>query len=997
MTEKEKLIQARKKVNVNPSEAQKEAGNYAMGHVNLLGFDITIENPKGSYRRGHDRNGKEWKTYMYYDYGYFTKTLGYDGDAVDVFIGNNLKSDKIFAVDQFINGKFDETKFLIGFNDKEQAKKGYLSCYDKDWKGFKEITEIGIDDFKKWLYDGKQQRKPFYQYKSLKDKFINEDYSSDYKLIANLLEKGYIVHGTNADFEQFDSKFIKGGSRAREGYGFYFTEHIYKPLEYGETFFVVKKNDFTFLPMLTPIDENSELYHLIFDSYNRKQREISRLEDKLYYVRNNREYDEINDTIESIKSELSKYDNRLLMVIRYSIINLKVKNVGVLQETIPSNYIKPLTELFLTIGYDGYSYDGIYTIFNFDKLNKLTKKIDKTNSALNENHKKTVYLTETQIKYIRETLNNNIKNLNESARNNKYVNMNVELRKGGRNAVKMSVEDFQYEFNHFVKEWYIEQDEYPNHFGKKADVGRLYSICNPWVKNDKHKVGKELNDDVWGGKYKFDGENHDSRGGIKLSSKGVPYIECYAGGDWESPVCFFVYFDGNHFRGYVPLKGNTICRDNNQAFGNDYEGEDSTEIKFLKKEFGVKTRDELPIQVTDLDYNVDACLEDFMSRIEIKGTYKKRDYTKDDERFDEFKKRKDEEKKQRDAEREAEKQKLINENKDYNFYTVPLVHYNGVDYTKRVGIPFIYDYQQIHYLERGEDHYDDKNSNLTNKEYIAGRIFILNDENIIICMDKGLDYTLIKKPLLLNLVKQVVEHYNFNPDNVYYVDTEDEENTHNPTPLTPKTKDSLIQRKRELSKRRGDELEAKYRFRTTMDESKENKPLIDGIPDDMEQPFKELKSFKRKVVKKGDNIEILYLFGKNGLGLTSELEKIGDDIKKLSKEYFLFLDYEPHFDTMDDIYDMKFVGQKLSDEDKEQSKYNERMFEQLNKYRNAVLLNESKRKKKIVRNDEGEIVPDICPECGSEVGLYIQGEPIYRCSNDKCKKYFGTMPFNLKN
>ena len=32
---------------------------------------------------------------MKHDYGYFTRTLGYDGDAIDVFIGNNLKSIKL--------------------------------------------------------------------------------------------------------------------------------------------------------------------------------------------------------------------------------------------------------------------------------------------------------------------------------------------------------------------------------------------------------------------------------------------------------------------------------------------------------------------------------------------------------------------------------------------------------------------------------------------------------------------------------------------------------------------------------------------------------------------------------------------------------------------------------------------------------------------------------------------------------------------------------------
>lgn len=55
---------------------------------------------------------------------------------------------------------------------------------------------------------------------------------------------------------------------------------------------------------------------------------------------------------------------------------------------------------------------------------------------------------------------------------------------------------------------------------------------------------------------------------------------------------------------------------------------------------------------------------------------------------------------------------------------------------------------------------------------------------------------------------------------------------------------------------------------------------------------------------------------------------------------------------------------------------------------------ESSRKKKVVKNDEGKIVPEVCPKCGSKVGLYIKGEPVYLCSNEKCGEYFGTMPFS---
>lgn len=169
------LMDARKDVNRNPSDAQKKAGNYKMGHIRILGFTITIENPKGSYRRGKDRNGKEWKVKMNNDYGYFTLTKGKDGDAIDVFIGPHRNSKKVFAIDQKIGGKFDETKIMLCFNTKEEAKEAYMSNYAKDWKGFWHITGVSVETFKKWLYDGYRQRKPFYQYAEFKGKTINED------------------------------------------------------------------------------------------------------------------------------------------------------------------------------------------------------------------------------------------------------------------------------------------------------------------------------------------------------------------------------------------------------------------------------------------------------------------------------------------------------------------------------------------------------------------------------------------------------------------------------------------------------------------------------------------------------------------------------------------------------------------------------------------------------------------------------------------------------
>lgn len=77
-------------VETSPTEAQKKAGNYKMGHVKVGAFDVTIENPKGSERSGTDANGKKWSVKMNNTYGYIRGTEGVDGDHIDVFLAEDM-------------------------------------------------------------------------------------------------------------------------------------------------------------------------------------------------------------------------------------------------------------------------------------------------------------------------------------------------------------------------------------------------------------------------------------------------------------------------------------------------------------------------------------------------------------------------------------------------------------------------------------------------------------------------------------------------------------------------------------------------------------------------------------------------------------------------------------------------------------------------------------------------------------------------------------------
>lgn len=157
------------KVDTNPTEAQKEAGNYRKGHIKVDGMDITIEQPKGSVRRGKDVNGKEWETEMHNTYGYIRGTESVDGDHIDISLSDTPETGNVFVIDQVNkDGSFDEHKVMYGFSDMESAKKAYLSNYEDGWQGLGNITEVSKEEFKKWIDSSKRKTKSFAEYSSVK-------------------------------------------------------------------------------------------------------------------------------------------------------------------------------------------------------------------------------------------------------------------------------------------------------------------------------------------------------------------------------------------------------------------------------------------------------------------------------------------------------------------------------------------------------------------------------------------------------------------------------------------------------------------------------------------------------------------------------------------------------------------------------------------------------------------------------------------------------------
>nr|DAI99966.1 MAG TPA: Type I restriction enzyme [Caudoviricetes sp.] len=177
----EKIATASAEVNTEPTEAQKEAGNYKKGHVKVGTFDITIEQPQGSVRKGTDADGKQWESKMNNTYGYIRGAVGVDGDHIDVFLSNDIdgwNGRNVFVVDQYNpDGSFDEHKVMLGFNDADEAKSDYLANYEKGWEDGRriDVTAVNLEDFEKWIESSKRKTKPFGEYAGVKKETVAAD------------------------------------------------------------------------------------------------------------------------------------------------------------------------------------------------------------------------------------------------------------------------------------------------------------------------------------------------------------------------------------------------------------------------------------------------------------------------------------------------------------------------------------------------------------------------------------------------------------------------------------------------------------------------------------------------------------------------------------------------------------------------------------------------------------------------------------------------------
>lgn len=153
------IAQAHIDANTDTNPTDPETGEYDKAEIVVQGMSVEIENPVGSVRSGVSDDGVIWSNTMAANYGYFTNTMGADGDEVDVFVGPHLDSRKVFVINQVNRDQtFDEVKCCVGFHSENEAADAYHKSFDSNWKGFGGIIQVPLDAFKAWLLAIKTDR-----------------------------------------------------------------------------------------------------------------------------------------------------------------------------------------------------------------------------------------------------------------------------------------------------------------------------------------------------------------------------------------------------------------------------------------------------------------------------------------------------------------------------------------------------------------------------------------------------------------------------------------------------------------------------------------------------------------------------------------------------------------------------------------------------------------------------------------------------------------------
>lgn len=186
-----------------------------------------------------------------------------------------------------------------------------------------------------------------------------------------------------------------------------------------------------------------------------------------------------------------------------------------------------------------------------------------------------------------------------------------------RKAPIITLNEFREKFANEVKKTAIRSEEYDDDEDVTASSLYVLNYFHGKVSSDLQKINFDFENYYTPGTP--ENENRDTSDsyvrpeekgvvGFNVLPSGIPFLGAWAGGDWEYPVYFMIYWDGKSLRGYVPTVGNTFCEKYKTAYGSEGNADNYNEEEhhaWVKKTFGV-------------ELNAVAWIADANARIEVK-------------------------------------------------------------------------------------------------------------------------------------------------------------------------------------------------------------------------------------------------------------------------------------------------------------------------------------------------------------------------------------------
>ena len=134
----------------------------------------------------------------------------------------------------------------------------------------------------------------------------------------------------------------------------------------------------------------------------------------------------------------------------------------------------------------------------------------------------------------------------------------------------------------------------------------------PTVIGDLEAVQFDTENREWQKKEAYEG--FEAVTGFNTTPGGLTYLGVAAGGDWECPLLYVLYWDGQELRGYVPRGGNTWNTDTMTAYGSEGDKLDSEEeaekanAANLKRRFGVDEKNSALPDARAIVQDIDAAI-----------------------------------------------------------------------------------------------------------------------------------------------------------------------------------------------------------------------------------------------------------------------------------------------------------------------------------------------------------------------------------------------------